>query len=388
MEPLKTTEEYREYWYRWVILTLFVVVSIAGGFANSTCAPITDQVSDIYGVSIIWVEMNTMVYELVFIIAIFPSNYITDTFEIRVSVSITQVNSGAALTLVGSIVRLGAQWSFWPVLIGNVFVALGMAVASGCTAKISAFWFRPAWVCSTQRTNATMIASIANGVGGAIGLLVPPLFVTGNNKSQFLTLLLFEAGLSVVCCGAALIFMRNRPPTPPSPSGAVKREAFVPALKSVMTNFPFLMTLGVVSLSLGTNNVFNTVVEIVIVPYGFNSVRFTQTDAGVLGGVMTISGLLGCLITSPIVGRTRKYKLASLLINIFAAAGTFIFAFTLYVGNIFLSSFCVAVIGFGMMPISAFMIELACEVTYPVGEAMSTGLLNMADKSSASSGPS
>jgi hypothetical protein len=146
MEPLKTTEEYREYWYRWVILTLFVVVSIAGGFANSTCAPITDQVSDIYGVSIIWVEMNTMVYELVFIIAIFPSNYITDTFEIRVSVSITQVNSGAALTLVGSIVRLGAMWSFWPVLIGNGFVALGMAISSGSTAKISAFWFRPAWV--------------------------------------------------------------------------------------------------------------------------------------------------------------------------------------------------------------------------------------------------
>jgi hypothetical protein len=146
MEPLKTTEEYREYRYRWVVLTLFVVVSIAGGFANSTCAPITDQVSDIYGVSIVWVEMNTMVYELVFIIAIFPSNYITDTFEIRVSVSITQVNSGAALTLVGSIVRLGAQWSFWPVLIGNAFVALGMAISSGCTAKISAFWFRPAWV--------------------------------------------------------------------------------------------------------------------------------------------------------------------------------------------------------------------------------------------------
>jgi hypothetical protein len=146
MEPLKTTEVYREYWYRWVILALFVSVSIAGGFANSTCAPITDQVSDIYGVSIIWVEMNTMVYELVFIIAIFPSNYITDTFEIRVSVSITQVNSGAALTLVGSIVRLGAMWSFWPVLIGNGFVALGMAISSGSTAKISAFWFRPAWV--------------------------------------------------------------------------------------------------------------------------------------------------------------------------------------------------------------------------------------------------
>ena len=101
-------------------------------------------------------------------------------------------------------------------------------------------------------------------------------------------------------------------------------------------------------------------------------------DAGILGGVMPVSGLLGCLITSPIVGRTHKYKLASFLINIFAAAGTFLFAFTLYVRSIYLSCFCVAVIGFGMMPISAFMIELACEITYPVGEAMSTGVLNMA----------
>jgi hypothetical protein len=40
-----------------------------------------------------------MVYELVFIIAIFPSNYITDTFEIRASLSITQ---GAMVLLVSS----------------------------------------------------------------------------------------------------------------------------------------------------------------------------------------------------------------------------------------------------------------------------------------------
>jgi hypothetical protein len=69
--------------------------------------------------------------------------------------------------------------------------------------------------------------------------------------------------------------------------------------------------------------------------------------------------------------------LASLLINTCAAAGTILFAFTLYVENIFLSSFCVAIIGFCMMPINAFMIELACEITYPVGEAINTGVLNM-----------
>ena len=92
---------------------------------------------------------------------------------------------------------------------------------------------------------------------------------------------------------------------------------------------------------------------------------------------MTVSGFVGCFVTTPIVSRWRKYKLSSLLINLISAAGTVLFAVTLPVGNVYLSSFCVAVLGFGMMPIQAFMLELACEVTYPVGEAMSTGLLNM-----------
>jgi FLVCR family MFS transporter 7 len=275
MEQLKTTEEYREYKYRWVVLTLFVLVSVAGGFANTTCAPITNEVSAIYDVSVIWVEMNTMIYEFVFILMIFPANYITDTFEIRVAVSFTQMNCAASFTLLGSILRLGAQWSFWPVLIGNGFVAFGMTFMSGCTAKISAFWFRPDWVCFTQRTNSTMIASVSNIIGGAVGVVIAPIFVTENSKSQFVVLLLFETCLTVVICVLTLIFTRNRPPTPPSPSGATKRDAFVPALKSIMSNFSFVMTLSVVSLSLGTFNVFNTVVELLIVPYGLTSVIFT-----------------------------------------------------------------------------------------------------------------
>lgn len=92
---------------------------------------------------------------------------------------------------------------------------------------------------------------------------------------------------------------------------------------------------------------------------------------------MIISGYIGCLVTTPLVSRWRKFKLASLLINLLSAAGTLLFAFTLPVGNVYLTCFSAAVVGFGMLPISAFMLELACEVTYPVGEAMSTGMLNL-----------
>lgn len=149
MEQLKTTEEYREYWYRWVILTLFVLIGATDGLVTTSCSPITKEVAAIYDVPVIAVQMNMMVSEFVFIIAIFPANYITDTFEIRVSVSATQMNCAAVLTIIGSILRMGAVWSFWLLPTGNVFMTLGLTLLCGCTAKISAFWFRPAWVCPT-----------------------------------------------------------------------------------------------------------------------------------------------------------------------------------------------------------------------------------------------
>jgi len=86
MEQLKTPEVYREYWYRWVVLALFFATSAVGGMANTTCAPITIQVADIYDLPKIVVEMNMMIYELVFIVVIFPCNYLVDTYGLSVSV--------------------------------------------------------------------------------------------------------------------------------------------------------------------------------------------------------------------------------------------------------------------------------------------------------------
>lgn len=90
---------------------------------------------------------------------------------------------------------------------------------------------------------------------------------------------------------------------------------------------------------------------------------------------MTVSGLLGSLTCSPIVARTRRYKLVSVVVVGISALGTFLFAFLLTLRSRIITSACVFLIGYGMMPILALMMELACEVTYPVGEAMTSGLL-------------
>lgn len=144
MEPLSA--EYRETGYRWVILTMFVLVAFMGGIANTTCSAITKQVTKIYDVSILAVQMNSMIYEFAFISLVLPCNYIADKFELRISVRTTQMNIAAGLTLGGAVLRCAGVWAFWPVLLGNAFIAAAVVIGSVCTAKVSAFWFRPQWV--------------------------------------------------------------------------------------------------------------------------------------------------------------------------------------------------------------------------------------------------
>jgi hypothetical protein len=53
-------------------------------------------------------------------------------------------------------------------------------------------------------------------------------------------------------------------------------------------------------------------------------------------------------------------------------------AFSFYSGKSGLVAFCCFVVGFSMIPIMAVGFELGVEVTYPIDESYSTGLLMFA----------
>ena len=178
--------------------------------------------------------------------------------------------------MLGAIIRVGAVWNYWWILVGSGVMGAGSTFLGGLPAKVSSFWFRMEWVLFTQRTNATTIASVAMMLGAAVGMLVPPLFVSSKGSKDEVTYLMgFEAVLTTVVCTGSLVWMRNKPPTPPSATAAIKREDFWPAFKSIMSNLNFLPVLVIASLGLGVINIFSTVVEIVIDKYGFKSVLCT-----------------------------------------------------------------------------------------------------------------
>ena len=111
--------EVKETSYRWVILTLYSLSLGANAMMWITAAPITTEISNVketqtYSVNDFWVEMCSLVFMILYIPVVFPSNYILDTLGLRTGVTIIadhQWNGPYNNWL------LNKNWSFWWLLV-------------------------------------------------------------------------------------------------------------------------------------------------------------------------------------------------------------------------------------------------------------------------------
>lgn len=85
------------------MLLMFCLTTNVNAVMWVVCSPIADDLEDIYGIGSVYVNMVSLVYMIIFVIIVFPSNYIMDKYGMRVGIIF-----GAGLTLFGSFIRLGA----------------------------------------------------------------------------------------------------------------------------------------------------------------------------------------------------------------------------------------------------------------------------------------
>ena len=74
----------------------------------------------------------------------------------------------------------------------------------------------------------------------------------------------------------------------------------------------------------------------------------------------------------------KTYKLSVIIISLLSILSTIGTAFSFTSGSTGLVTFCCFVVGFSMIPIMAVGFELGVEVTFPIDESYSTGLLMFA----------
>ena len=345
---------YRAYGYRWVVLGVFMLVAAVNQLAWITFAPITSQAAAFYGVSDLEIGLLSLVFMAVFIAMSFPASWVIDTYGIRVGVGV-----GAALTGGFALLRGLVPGDYAWVLGAQIGIAVGQPFILNAVTKTAARWF-PA----RERATAAGLGMLAIYLGILVGLILTPALVA----STSLPTALKAYGIAAVLFAAAFFaLVRERPPTP---AGSEERSLVLDGLKAILHDRTFLLLVLLFFIGLGAFNAATTWIEDIVRPRGF-----TSAQAGWVGGVILAGGILGAIVLPALSDRLGKRVPFMLIALSGAVPGLLGLALLESYGLLLLSAF---VFGFFLLSSGPIGFQYAAEITHPVPEGTSNGLLLLA----------
>jgi len=175
--------------------------------------------------------------------------------------------------------------------------------------------------------------------------------------------------LALVFAVAYLIFVKEKPPTPPAEIDTERTLVF-DGLKHIFKQKDMILLLIIFFFSLGMFNAVTTWIEQIIAPRGF-----TIVQAGNLGGLIMIGGIIGCIIVPPIADKIRKRKIFVILSLVLTLPTLVVMSFTTSYALLLVSGF---IFGFFFLSVGPIIYQYSAEICYPAPEATSQGLLILA----------
>ena len=348
--------DYKLYGYRWVVLAVFMLVNLTIQILWITYAPITGPAAAFYGVTDLQIGLLAMSFMIAFIPLSLPVAWVIDTYGFKVAVSI-----GCVLMGVFGLLRGFAGTSYSLVLWSTIGIAIAQPFLLNAWTKVPANWFAV-----SERATAVGLVTLANLVGTALGLVLTPILT---ETISLPTVQLLYGAIAAFSAVVFILLARESPLTPPGPAGSDVRALMLDGLKHAFTVRSFWLYLFVSFIGLGIFNGVTTWVENIIRPRGF-----TPTDAGTLGALMLVGGILGALVIPPFSDKQRKrlpFILFGLLLSIPGLLGL---AYARSSGLLFGSAFAM---GLFLVSTSPIGMQYAAEVTQPTPEGTSNGLIQL-----------
>ena len=344
------------YGFRWIVLLLFMFANLVLQILWISFASITIEAAVFYGVA----ELDILLLSLVFMIAYIPvtflASWIIDKYDFRIGAGI-----GAVLAGIFGLLRYFAGGDYLLVLIFQIGIAVGQPFVLNSITRLSANWFP-----ESERTSATGLSMISQFIGIMLGILITPFIYEAFNIS---IMLLIYGILAVISGALFVIFAKNKPPTPPSTEISGERVLMGTGLRQLFLNKYFIILFITFFFGLGIFNFVTSYIELIVTPRGFDA-----TDAGLLGGLMLIGGIIGCVIMSFLSDKYKKRKILLIISILVATTSLFIITFSADPIILYLFSF---LLGYGIISAGPVALEYAVDLTKPIPEATSNGMLMM-----------
>jgi len=348
--------QYRVYGYRWVVLAVFMLVNVTIQMLWISYAPITSLAAEYYGVSDLAIGILAMSFMIAFIPLSLPAAWVIDTRGFRLAVGF-----GVVMMAVFGVARGLVGTNYTLVLLSTIGIAIAQPFLLDSWTKVPANWFAP-----DQRATAVGLVTLASMLGVALGMVLTPILA---DMMSIATLQLVYGLLAAATSVAFLVLARERPATPPCPPGMDERALMLDGLKHALRVRPFLVMLGVAFIVMGAFNGVTTWVEQIIHPRGFS-----PTDAGVMGALMLVAGIVGAVVLSALSDRRGKRIRFMVLALVATVPGMLGIAF---VSSIWLLYAFAAVLGFFLVAVLPIGMQYAAEITNPTPEGTSNGLIQL-----------
>lgn len=349
-------EKFKVYGYRWVVLAVFMFVNLTIQILWITYAPITGPAATFYGVSDLQIGILAMSFMIAFIPLSIPVSWVIDTYGFRVAVSV-----GSVLMGVFGLVRGLVGSNYVLVLWATIGIAIAQPFLLNAWTKVPANWFAV-----EERATAVGLVTLANLVGTALGMVLTPILI---QTFSIAVVQLFFGGIAAFSAVLFLFFSKELPQTPPGPAGSETRALMLDGLRHALTIKSFWYYLFVSFIGLGVFNGMTTWIENIIRSRGFS-----PADAGTLGALMLVGGVLGAVVIPALSdrhGKRRPYIFLGLVLSVPGLVGM---AFTTSLPVLFISAF---LMGFFLVSTSPIGMQYAAEITYPTPEGTSNGLIQL-----------
>jgi MFS family permease len=347
-------DKLKVYSYRWVLLLIFMLGNVSLQILWISYATVTLEAATYYSVG----EFEILFLSTIFMITYIPVSFIATWFINRFGIRMG-VGLGALINGVFGFLRALAGPNYVLVLFFTVMISLSQPFFLNSVSLLSANWFP-----ESERTKATGLSINSQLLGIALGMVLTPILVVAYSFE----VMLFIYGLYSLIIGIVFVILaRDKPPTPPSIKLLKEDDKVKGSLKLLLSNRMFWFLLIIFFVGLGAFNMITTYIELIVAPRGLSSI-----EAGNLGGIMLLGGIIGAQVLSILADKLRKRVLLIRISLVITVASFFLLSFATTTILIYVSGF---LLGFGLMSVGPVLVEYAVEITVPAPEASSNGLL-------------
>ena len=354
-------ENVRVYPYRWAVLAAFMAVNLTIQTLWISYAPISSTAQEYYGVSSAAIGALAISFMLAYLPFSFVASQLITHRGFRFAAGL-----GALLAGVSGVARglVGANYAL--ALLATIGAAIAQPFLLNAWTTVSTQWFP-----KSQRATAVSLITLANLFGVAIGMVVTPTLV----ESISVSAVQLVYGVAALVAGIAFVLIaRDRPPTPPDLGPVVTPTPALVGVRQALSVRPFAVFLGVAFVAMGVFNGLSTWIEEIVKPRGFSSV-----EAGSLGALLLLGGILGALIISALSDWAQR-RVPFLALSLVVSAPALLWmAFANSMIGLAAAAF---LLGFFMTSAMPVGMQYSAEITNPVPEGTSNGLIQLGGQTS------